>query len=280
MKIYPWPFLTGDKGGDFEEYHITTKSEELTAQIKNGILWVSFTPTTNSIYINQLLENNNVRWEIEIVCNSTFFSKIFHSAYNQEIEISIPKDDLLGSISVILRVVSNKDFNYLSSEFSKEFEEVSFVMRSGDIIGEKTFHWLLDHQFSKAPGLKSIFEFRIANENDENAHSYVIEEKIIGIILPRRVFEEFHEKYTQANTSKKFLSQTVIIGPLVAILSDLSSNDPATTVERRLVYLLESKGLYQSYRKKERIQNPLKAAYELLGGDNSLIHLLVKLNLE
>jgi hypothetical protein len=279
MKMYPWPFLTDEEGGDFKNSYINTNLNELSARVRAGLFSLEFTPSTNSSYINNQIVNSNLKWEAEVVCGSTFFSETFHVNNRGVISISIPKDELLGDITLSIRIICNREFNYTSEEFSREFDGADFLLKTGDIIGEKTVHWLLDQQFAKAPGLKSIFEFRRPADNEADEHNYVIEDKIIGIILPKRLFEEFQDKYAQADVAKKLYSETVVIGPLVAILSDLSSNDAQTTVERRLVHLLESKGLYNGSRKNQRIQNPLKAAYELLGGDNSLVHLLVKLSI-
>jgi hypothetical protein len=276
MKKYPWPFLTGNCNEDFGKACITTSLVHLKAKASRGLFSLNFRASSNSNYINGLISTKQVGWEAEIACRSTFFSQIHHPDENGYLSISIPTGNLNGDISMSLRLTVLRELNYTSNEFSKEFEGSSFPLRTGDIIGERNVHWLLDHQFAKAPGLKSIFEISPPRGNEADEHAFITEEKKIRIILPRALFEEFHESHQQSSNSRKLYSHTVIIGALVSVLTRLSSEEPQTKAEQKLAFLLQSKGHYNEHNKKDRIQNPLKAAYDLLGGEQSLVHLLVK----
>jgi len=276
MKKSPWPFLTGSGNEDFGKARITTSLTDLRAKVSGGYFMLKFKPSTSSKYINGLVASEHAEWEAELSCRSTFFSHVYHAEKDNNLTVSIPTGNLNGDIAMSLRLIATGDLKYESDEFSHQFEGSSFPLRSGDIIGEKSIHWLLDHRFAKAPGLKSIFEISPPRGNEPDEHAFVSEEKKIRIILPRSLFEDFHESHQQATSSRKLYSHTAIIGALVSVLTRLSSDEPQTKAEHRLTFLLQSKGHYNEHNKKERIHNPLKAAYDLLGSEQSLVHLLVK----
>ena len=276
MKKFPWPFLTSNKKEDFDKACITTPLSSLKAKVTSGVFKLQCQPLTDSKYVNGLISAKQVCWEAEISCRSTFFSKVYYPDSSNNLTIAIPTGNLNGDIAMSLRLTVTGELNYASDEFSQVFGGSEFPLRSGDIIGEKVVHWLLDHEFAKAPGLKSIFEISPPRGNEPDEHAFVSEEKKIRIILPKDLFEDFHESHQQAAGSRKLYSHTAIIGALVSILTRLSSEEPQTKAELRLTFLLQSKGHYNEHNKKERITNPLKAAYDLLGGEHSLVHLLVK----
>ena len=276
MKNSPWPFLTSSRNEDFGKACISTSLSSLRANVAGGYFRLKFQAATSCNYINGLVSTEQVRWEAEISCRTTFFSQVYLPDKDNNLTIDIPTANLSGDIAMSLRLTVINGLNYESDEFSKNFEGSVFPLRQGDIIGERIVHWLLDHHFAKAPGLKSIFEISPPRGNEPDEHAFVSQEKKIRIILPKALFEEFHESHQQATSSRKLYSHTAIVGALVSVLTRLSSEEPQTKAEQRLTFLLQSKGHYNEHNKKERIRNTLKAAYDLLGSEQSLVHLLVK----
>ena len=209
MKIFPWPVLTDEPDGDYPNQAIETSNLNCTS---DGIgLSIDWTPSTTCPYLNELLEKGDAKWLIELQCHRTLFiERHYHSVGHLKIPVS--PEDVRGTLHFRAYITATNDLTIEPSGVKEELAG-KYELLEGDQLGwyETTFE--TDPEFAKNPGLRSLFTFREADENESGTYYKLTETGDRFVII---LSKSTYVKYATSRSAKadvKLASTTLLILP-------------------------------------------------------------------
>jgi len=209
MKIFPWPVLTDDTEGDYPNQVI--ESSNLVCSSDGVGLSIDWTPTTTCPYLNALLDNGDAKWLIELQCHRTLFIERYNHSCGH-LNILVSPEDVRGTLHFRAYITATKQ---LSIEPTGVNEQLAgkYDLLEGDQLGwyETTFE--TDPEFAKNPGLRSLFTFREADEDESGTYYKLTEtgDRFV-IILSKSAYVKYATSRS-ARADVKLASTTLLILP-------------------------------------------------------------------
>jgi hypothetical protein len=209
MKIFPWPVLTDDTEGDYPNQVIETSN--LVCSSDGVGLTIDWTPTTTCPYLNSLLDKGDAKWLIELLCHRTLFIERYNHSCGH-LNILVSPEDVRGTLHFRAYITATKQ---LSIEPTGVNEQLAgkYDLLEGDQLGwyETTFE--TDPEFAKNPGLRSLFTFREADEDESGTYYKLTEtgDRFV-IILSKSTYVKYATSRS-ARADVKLASTTLLILP-------------------------------------------------------------------
>jgi hypothetical protein len=277
MKIFPWPVLTDDTEGDYPNQVIETSN--LVCSSDGVGLTIDWTPTTTCPYLNALLDKGDAKWLIELQCHRTLFIERYNHSCGH-LNILVSPEDVRGTLHFRAYITATKQ---LSIEPTGVNEQLAgkYDLLEGDQLGwyETTFE--TDPEFAKNPGLRSLFTFREADEDESGTYYKLTEtgDRFV-IILSKSTYVKYATSRS-ARTDVKLASTTLLILPaLVETLGMLkeksSENSDGQTLKaedieeaplRRLALLLRHRLSLEPH----QVDDCSSIAVQLIQGKSDLL---------
>ena len=277
MKIFPWPVLTDDTEGDYPNQVIETSN--LVCSSDGVGLTIDWTPTTTCPYLNALLDKGDAKWLIELQCHRTLFIERYNHSCGH-LNILVSPEDVRGTLHFRAYITATKQ---LSIEPTGVNEQLAgkYDLLEGDQLGwyETTFE--TDPEFAKNPGLRSLFTFREADEDESGTYYKLTEtgDRFV-IILSKSTYVKYATSRS-ARTEVKLASTTLLILPaLVETLGMLkeksSENSDGQTLKaedieeaplRRLALLLRHRLSLEPH----QVDDCSSIAVQLIQGKSDLL---------
>lgn len=225
MKIFPWPVLTDDTEGDYPNQVIDTSN--LVCSSDGVGLTIDWTPTTTCPYLNALIDKGDAKWLIELQCHRTLFIERYNHSCGH-LNILVSPEDVRGTLHFRAYITATKQ---LSIEPTGVNEQLAgkYDLLEGDQLGwyETTFE--TDPEFAKNPGLRSLFTFREADEDESGTYYKLTEtgDRFV-IILSKSTYVKYATSRS-ARADVKLASTTLLILPALVetlgMLKEKSSED-------------------------------------------------------
>ncbi len=209
MKIFPWPVLTDELDGDYPKQAIVT--DNLTCTSDGVGLSIVWTPATNCPYLNRLIENGDAKWLIELQCHRTLFIERHYHSYGH-LNITLSPDDIRGTLHFRAYITATKDLQIEPSGVKEELAG-KYELLEGDQLAwyETTFE--TDPEFAKNPGLRSLFTFREANENETGTYYKLTETGDRFVVILSKPTYVRYATSRSARADVKLASTTLLILP-------------------------------------------------------------------
>lgn len=244
MKTFPWPLITDNpETSDYTKATISLDSPSPLRILatKDGIE-VEWIPTVNSNYINNLLSQNKVAWEVEITCPSTMLLKRVKIKKGEIYKDLLSFNDYRRTVSIVVYIkCTDVIHNFKPDGISDDIPNIEFQLKSGDIIGRGEVNIFADPRFNKSPGMRSLFKIEPA-KNDDIQFRFDNIGDFYKITLGKKIYDNFEKSWRNNNSiGRKAASGLVVLTPLSLIIERIMKNseEGTTNAEACLLQLIK-----------------------------------------
>jgi hypothetical protein len=277
MKIFPWPVLTDDTEGDYPNQVIETSN--LVCSSDGVGLTIDWTPTTTCPYLNALLDKGDVKWLIELQCHRTLFIERYNHSCGH-LTILVSPEDVRGTLHFRAYITATKQLTIEPTGVNEHLAG-KYDLLEGDQLGWYETSFETDPEFAKNPGLRSLFTFREADEDESGTYYKLTEtgDRFV-VILSKSAYVKYATSRS-ARADVKLASSTLLILPALVetlgMLKEKSSEDSdgqtlkAEDIEeaplRRLALLLRHRLSLEPH----QLEDCSSTAVQLIQGKSDLL---------
>lgn len=244
MKTFPWPLITDNP--ETSDYNKSIINFDTPAPIKiiaskdgMNIEWV---PAVNSDYINKLIDQNKVAWEVEFSCPATMLLKRIKLKKGEVLKELLTYNDYRRTVNIIFYIKCIDEIvNFKPDGISDDIPNIEFQLKSGDIIGKGEINIFADPKFNKSPGMRSLFKIYPA-KNDDFQFRYDNIGDVYKITLGKKIYDNFEKSWRNNNSiGRKAASGLVVLTPLSLIIDQIIKNTEhgTTNAEACLLQLIK-----------------------------------------
>ncbi len=245
-KLYSIPVL--GKGSD--SYKTSTFTTEIEAKRDMHKLVIQFKTQLCNPELEELVKQEKVVFACHVECPQTCYREIFETF---DAEATFPVDEVLlnGAVDISSFLVAKEKIdNFVSKDFSEDYQGLSFELHPGLFLGIGSFTSLKyeksEDDFADNPSIFSIVMDK--NPNHTEARIETSNERI-RIILPERTYHHYcalshHPQYME------ILHSTLLVPALMKVLTDLkeqNANGAAESVDTESHWYLCLDRAYKKY---------------------------------
>lgn len=187
-RSYPHPVL-GNKD-DVSGYAFQASSKIHTDR-KFYYLNISFLCSSGTL--NRLITNGQAGYTVHVECTNTVFRKSFYTC-NNELEITIPTDDLNGSVEVNFLICAQTDISDYQIEGSHpDYAGESFRVGKGDILAVyEELNFQAEKDYDAVKKISSIMQLERSPNPQSKAMEVDFDADHIRIFLPDKDYDLYN----------------------------------------------------------------------------------------
>lgn len=221
-RLYAYPVLSNDTD-DYPDCFFEVEMNRTMSGIEQ--IEIDFSFNTNSKTISNLIENKYAEFMIHIECSQTAYRRAIRtSAKNTFIEIPLKKVN--GKIEFVAFVVVRKNISdYVSDEWSSDFDGLSFDLPKGSIIAYENLESInITKDFEEFTNPNSIISV-VKRYSVEQIPSVInLETNRIQIIMNEKDYDDYIRLSNNIDTQELINSSTVFPA-LVYAFDELKDED-------------------------------------------------------
>jgi len=218
-RLFPYPVLKeGNKNFNSAKF-------EANVEYKHNEIEYEFLISINLTDKNliNLAKANEVSILCHLECSKTKFRTVKELQIGEN-KFKINVASLDGRLELVALIVARKDFeNYYSDDFDSDYEDNSFFITKGNILGVAKIQPLfIENKKENNSSLPSIFDIR--SSEDETFMKVGLNDDRIMITLP---IEQFRIRNAKNNGlhSRRIMNSMIVFPSLVAVLNELSKSN-------------------------------------------------------
>lgn len=246
---FPHPVL-----GNGDDISIGNISPQVSYEISDEVVNLTLSGLASGHHrVDQMVEDGDAAWHVRLQCSRTYMRESF-ATNSQRLDLRLKGEDYEGFVDVEISVVAQKEIvDYRPEGIHEDYEDETFLLRSGDVIGVgPTFRFLVDKVYDplKAP-LSSLVRITEGEDRD-GPFTVSYDDDLIVVSLSK---SDWHE-YSGVRDRVPTVVHSAIVLPALAEAIRRIDKHTDTLWGGRLKDLLEAKNIDQSA--------PLAAAQEVL----------------
>lgn len=269
---YPYPVLRSEPG----DYKTAIFSVMLVKEDREDGYHLKIDYSVNNGEIEKLIKSKAIAFALQIQCTSTWYRKIQISGSPSQI-ICIPAGEVHGKVELCPCIVALKELdNFQNSDFSEDFEGISFQLHKGDVVG-------IGDRYK----FEAIYKDDIIKSGDSIVHvvkdlkSPVMhcewEFETIQIHLPMKQYEQYCIIGEQEKWKLPVLNAIYVVPVIVQAISEIAKDElyggdqtlKDYTWYKTLHFLMEKKANGETNKFRNLLRNPIKTAQILLDDNSS-----------
>lgn len=218
-RLFPYPVLRhGNQNFTSSDFSVKTDYRHNNIEYE-----FQFDVELNESNLRKLINNGDALIVCHLECSKTKFRslEILKTGVNK---IKINVENVDGRLELVGLIIANKDIDeYKSQNFDAEYEENSFSIQKGSILGIADMPSVfIENKKENLSNLPSIFD--ISYTTEEKTMKLTLNEERIKIYLPLHEYR-IRDAHKNSIHSRNIMNAMIVFPALVAVLNDLSHKD-------------------------------------------------------
>lgn len=221
-RLYTYPILCAEKQ-DFINSVFDVEFHEKIVGINQLNLELKI--KMNNDEINRLIRDGKACYIIHLECSTTAFRTVIKSQVpNFSFDLSLQK--LRGKLEMIALIALERDiFNYRSNDFDEDFDNMTFDLKKGNILGYVNLPSLdISKNYEEFANLGSIFKIHKILTEEKKPMDVRLESEYIILNLGTAEYNMYN-KYSKNKEMLPILISLVILPALVYVFEELKQEN-------------------------------------------------------